>query len=293
MALRKLGDSAYLYPGSPSTLIKVLEEGALLIDPGHGSGRHKDLKREARKLGVEINAQLATHGHADHVAVATKIDAPLFIHRFEFSVSESPLNRELLTFGSKAPRGFLVFQFPGEVKVHAVFEWDDELFGVKAVRLNGHSPGMTGFLDEENSLIYAGDAFFGEKVITSVGLPYLVDQDLFKASITELKNYAEKGYTLIPSHGRPVEGEDALELLDFNLARVVEAENLILDILSEGPLSLDGLAFRIMKHYGAEVTPQKLALNLVPVRAFIAKLYNEGKVSAVVDNGLKWRAEKS
>ncbi|NJE01411.1 MBL fold metallo-hydrolase [Thermococcus sp. JdF3] len=292
MALRKLGDSVYLYPGSPSTLVRVSDGKAVLVDPGHGSGRHKDLKREVRKLGLEMKAQLATHGHADHVSVAPRIDAPLFMHRFEFSIAESPLNRELLTFGSKAPGGFLVFQFPEEVKVHAVFEWGDELFGLKAIKLNGHSPGMTGFLDKENGLIYAGDAFFGARVIEAVGLPYLVDPDLFKASIAELKNYAENGFLLVPSHGRPVEGEEALELLDFNLSRVEETESLILDILREGPMGIDGIAFRIMRYYGVEVTPQKLALNLVPARAFIAKLYNEGKVDAVVDNGLKWRVEK-
>ncbi|NJE42048.1 MBL fold metallo-hydrolase [Thermococcus sp. GR6] len=291
MGLRKFGDSAYLYPGSPSTLIRISDGMAVLIDPGHGSGRHKDLKIAAKKLGLEIKAQLATHGHADHVSVAPGIDAPLFMHRFEFSIAESPLNRELLTFGSKAPKGFLVFQFPEEVKVHAVFEWGDELFGVKAIRLNGHSPGMTGFLDEENGLIYAGDAFFGERVIEAVGLPYLVEPELFKASIMQLQNYAEKGYTLIPSHGKAVSSKEALEILDFNLKRVEEAEELILGLLRT-PRSLDELAFMIMRHYGIEITPQKLALNLVPLRAFVAKLYNEGVIEAIVDNGLKWKVRK-
>lgn len=122
MALRKLGDSAYLYPGSPSALIRLLWDTAVIVDPGHGGGRHKDLRRELRKLGVGLKAQLATHGHADHVAVVGKLDAPLFVHRFEFSIAESPLNREILTFGSRAPEGFLAYS-AGEVKVHAVFEW--------------------------------------------------------------------------------------------------------------------------------------------------------------------------
>ncbi|AFL96133.1 hypothetical protein CL1_1938 [Thermococcus cleftensis] len=291
MALRKLRDSVYLYPGSPSTLVKVFEDSAVLIDPGHGSGRHKDLKREIKKLGLGLKAQLATHGHADHVAVAPRLDAPLFTHRFEFSIAESPLNREILTFGSRAPEGFLAYQFPGEVKVHAVFEWGDELFDLRAVKLNGHSPGMTGFLDEENGVLYAGDAFFGERVLEAVGLPYLVDPDLFKTSIKELQNYAEKGFLLVPSHGRAVESEGALELLDFNLRRVEETENLILEFLRK-PMSLDELAFRIMGYYNVKVTPQKLALNLVPLRAFIAKLYNEGNVGARVERGLRWvRAE--
>ena len=90
MGPRKLGDSAFLYSGSPSTLIRLFEDEAVFIDPGHGSGRHKDLRREVRKPGREIKAQLATHGHADHIAVTPKISAPLFMRRFEFSIAESP-----------------------------------------------------------------------------------------------------------------------------------------------------------------------------------------------------------
>lgn len=291
MGLRKLDENLYLYPGSPGTLIKTTLEGAVLIDPGHGRGRHKDLKREVRKLGQEIKAQLATHSHADHISTAPKIDAPLFTHRFEFSIAESPLNREMLTFGSKAPEGFLVSQFPDEVRVHAVFEWGDELFGFKAIKLNGHSPGMTGFVAEDSAVVYAGDAFFGERLINAVGIPYLIDPELFKASIKELQNYAENGFLLVPSHGKAVKGEEALALLELNASRVGEVERLILDLL-EKPLRMDELAFRIMKYYGVEITPQNLALNMVPVRAFIATLYNRGEVEAVVDDGLKWRVKK-
>ncbi|ASJ11208.1 Zn-dependent hydrolase [Thermococcus sp. P6] len=291
MGLRKLGDSAYLYPGSPSTFVRVFEGRAVIVDPGHGSGRHRDLKREVKKLGVGIELQLATHGHADHVAVAPRLEAPLLLHRFEFSIAESPLNRELLTFGSKAPEGFLVFQFQDEVKVHGIFEWGDEINGLKALRLDGHSPGMTGFLDGENGVIYAGDAFFGERVIESVGVPYLVEPGLFKASIEKLRNYAEKGFLLVPSHGKPVKGEEAVELLDLNARRIGEVERLIPELLRK-PMSLDELAFRIMQSYDVKPTPQKLALNLVPLRAFVATLYNEGKIEAFVDRGLKWRTSE-
>ena len=286
MALRKLGDSAYLYPGSPSTLVRVVEGKAVLVDPGHGSGRHKDLRRELRKLNLVIKAQLATHGHADHVAVAGRIDAPLFVHRFEFSIAESPLAREVLTFGSRAPRGFLPFS-AGEVKVHAVFEWGDELFGLKALKLNGHSPGMTGFLDEENGILYAGDSFFGEKLIGAVGVPYLVDWALFRESLETLLGLAGRGYLLIPSHGRPVKGDGAVETLEFNLNRLEEVEKLALEFLRK-PATVEELALGIMSHYRVDVTPQKLALNLVPTRALVAELYNRGEIGAVVDKGLKW-----
>lgn len=288
MALRRLGEDLYLYPGSPSTMIKLFEGKAFLIDPGNGSKRHKDLRREVKKLGVEIEFLLATHGHADHISVVPKIEKPLFVHRFEFSVVESPLNRELLTFGSKAPRGFLVYQFEKEVKAHAIFEWDEELFGLKTIQLNGHSPGMTGFLDENNNVLYAGDSFFGERLIETIGVPYLVDVQLFKNSIMRLKNYANEGFLVIPSHGRIVRGEEALETLDFNLKRINETEKKILEFLKE-PLSISELSYKLAKEFGARITPQTLALNQVPIRAFIAELYNGGKIEAIVEKDLKWR----
>jgi len=286
MALRKLGDSAYLYPGSPSTLIRVHEGKVVVVDPGHGKGRHKDLKREIKKLNASLEFQLVTHGHADHIAVSPKLGVPLFLHRYEFSIAESPLNREILTFGSKAPRGFLAYS-TGEVEVHAVFEWNDELFGMKAIKLNGHSPGMTGFLDEENGLVYSGDAFFGGRLLSAVGIPYFVDAELFKESLGKLRSLAEKGYTLIPSHGPAVSGEDAVELVEFNLRRVEDVEKTVLELLSK-PMNYGELAFRLMKHYGVEITPKGLALNLVPVRAIVSELYNKGLIEGVVENDLKW-----
>jgi hypothetical protein len=53
-------------------------------------------------------------------------------------------------------------------------------------------------------------------------------------------------------------------------------------------MTVEELALRVMNHYRVEVTPQKLALNLVPVRALIAELYNNGLVEATVKGGLKW-----
>ncbi|USS39829.1 MBL fold metallo-hydrolase [Thermococcus aggregans] len=290
MALEKLGENLYLYPGSPSTMIKAGED-VVVVDPGNGSKRHKDLRRELRKINLEIDYMLSTHGHADHIAIAPKLGKPLFIHRYEFSIAESPINRELLTFGSKAPKGFLVYQFSDEIKVHGIFEWGDELFGLKTVELSGHSPGMTGFLDEENGVLYAGDSFFGERVIQSVGLPYLVEPEVFKESIRKLMSYAEEGILLIPSHGRAVKGEEALKLLEFNLQRVEEGERKILELLKE-PRSISELSYALAKEFGAKITPQALALNQVPIRAIIAGLYNRELIEAVVEKDLKWKAKE-
>lgn len=289
--MKEIGKGLYLYPGSPSTMVKVFEGGAVVVDPGNGRKRHKELRRELRKLGLQVSYLLATHGHADHIASAVNIDKPLFIHRFEFSIAENPLNRELLTFGSKAPEGFLVYQFPGEVKVHAVFEWGDRLFDLEALKLNGHSPGMTGFMDEENVVIYAGDSFFGERLLGNIGVPYLVEPNFFMESLEKLKGYAEEGFLLIPSHGPMVREGEALELIDANAKAVETTRSMILSLL-EKPMSVDELSYHIAREFGVPPNPKTLALNQVPLRALIAALYNEGRIEAIVEKGLKWRVKR-
>ncbi|WP_048148325.1 MBL fold metallo-hydrolase [Palaeococcus ferrophilus] len=289
--MKEIGEDLYLYPGSPSTMVKLFEGRAVLVDPGNGKKRHKELRRELRKLGLEASHLLATHGHADHVAVVPKLEKPLLIHRFEFSIAESPLNRELLTFGSKAPEGFLVYQFPGEVKVHGIFEWGDELFGLRALKLDGHSPGMTGFMDEDNAVIYAGDSFFGERLLKGIGVPYLVEPALFMESLERLRGYAEEGFLLIPSHGPMVKGEDAIGLIETNRKAVENVRALILRLL-ERPMSVDELSYSMALEFGAPLTPKALALNQVPIKAILATLYNERRIEAVVEGGIKWRLRR-
>jgi len=289
MGLKKMDDDFYLYPGSPSTGFKVLDRGVVLIDPGHGSGRHKDLLREARKLGKPVLAQVATHGHADHIAVSLRIGAPLHTHRFEFSIAESPLAREVMTFGSKAPEGFLAYSFPQELRVQGVFDWGERIFDLEAVGLPGHSPGMTGFLSR--NVLYAGDSFFGEKLLEAVGLPYLIDVGAFLGALDSLEELASSGVILVPSHGPVVSGGEALNLVGINRERILRAIELTLELLKR-PLSTDELALGLMEAFGVEPSPKKLALNLVPVRAIIARLYNDGEIEAIAEKGLKWKVKK-
>lgn len=65
--------------------------------------------------------------------VCLKIDVFFFIYCFEFLIVESFFNREILIFGLKVLEGFLVYVFLEEVKVYGVFEWGDEIVGLKVV----------------------------------------------------------------------------------------------------------------------------------------------------------------
>lgn len=179
MGVRKFGDSVYFYLGSFLIFIWIYEGNVVFVDFGYGSGRYKDLRREVGKFGFEVNFQFVIYGYVDYVLVCLKIDVFFFIYCFEFLVVESFFNREILIFGLKVLEGFLVYVFLEEVKVYGVFEWGDEIVGLKVVQFNGYFFGMMGFLDEENGLIYVGDFFFGERFFQLVGLLYFVDVGFF------------------------------------------------------------------------------------------------------------------
>ncbi len=284
--MRKLDEGIFLYPGSPSTLIILENDGVILIDPGRGKERHKDLMRESRRMGVGIKAQLLTHAHSDHIEACRKINAPVYAHRFEFSIAESPILRELATFGSRVSGDEFKQYLTGELKVHAVFEWGDEPLGVKTIRLSGHSPGMTGFL--KGNVLYAGDSIFGDRLIKAVGIPYFTDYDEFLKSLEKVRDFAEKGYTIVPSHGPVVKGEKAIELTDFNIKRAREVESLVLESIAT-PKSVDEITLEVMEHYGVAATLSSITLNMIPVRAILNSLCRRGLAKAIVKKGLMFR----
>lgn len=283
MGLKKINDNLYLLPGSPSTLIAKLDE-TIIIDPGKGKDRHKDIRREMRKLSLESKISLATHTHADHIEAVPKLNVTLYVHESEFSSAKYKMVREIITVGSKLFNSFLrEADRLNNIENVKTFSWDEEIFGIKTIQLDGHSPGMTGFVI--NNTLYAGDSFFGENLLSKVGMPYFIDYDLFMNSLNKLLDFAEKGYTLIPSHGPIVSGESAVELIKKNIEITEKLENLILELLSTKRYE-DSLLKELMKKMNTITSTFTLYLNRVPLRAILTKLVNENKVEIVEDNGI-------
>lgn len=284
MGLKEIDENTYILPGSPSTLITKTIDKVIVVDPGKGKERHKDIIRETKKLSINPNVVLATHSHSDHIEVVPKLRLPLYIHEYEFSSAKNKLVRDIITIGSRMFKGYIKeADRLGEIENVKVFRWNENLFGIKTIKLNGHSPGMTGF--SVGNIVYAGDSFFGEKLLDKVGTPYFVDYDLFIESLKTLSKFAEKGYTLIPSHGSIVSGNKALEIIEKNIYHAERTLELVMDILSNSK-SEDCILKELMKKLDIKITPYSLYLNKISLKAILAKLFNEDKITVTIENDI-------
>ena len=295
MKPRKIGGGLLLIPGSPSTLIKPLGGNAVVVDPGYGENRCYVIRNALKQLGLDVEAVILTHGHPDHLAEAGCLDAPIYAHRFELSIVENGLLRETVVYGARLPR--TVYSIRAEdLRVSETFEWGEKLYGFETLALPGHSPGHTGLLDREARTIYVGDAFFGDRLMDRVGIPFAPSHEEFLESIEKLRPFVGQGYKFVLSHGPIVDGRRALRLLDHTAGKVREAEKLVVELLGGKPLSLPRLSFEVTRRLSSAEAPgpELLLLNEVTLKSIVSKLVNEGLAEPVVVEGeLRWKLSKT
>jgi glyoxylase-like metal-dependent hydrolase (beta-lactamase superfamily II) len=91
--------------------------------------------------------------------------------------------------------------------------------------LKGHSHGMIGM--RKGEFIFASDSFFSKEIVDKHIVPYFHNFDDFVFNLEELKNL---DYDLIlPSHGTLYTKEEAIDTINYNLARVKEIESTIIE----------------------------------------------------------------
>ncbi len=296
MELRRLGETTYLLPGSPATLLRFVEETGRVsvVDPGAEPKRAQAIEKAVEELGAKPGPILLTHGHSDHVVAAKHLGwRPVYAPRYCIAFVESFWARRLLAYGGRVSTRHIVYE-PAEVHVDYWVADGNPVPGFRAVALPGHTPGHTGYIVEEEKIVYVGDAVFGEKVLERFGIPFAYDLKEYARTIQEkLLPLADEGYKIVPSHGPVVEGGRARRLLEANLNRVQEVKEQLLNILKEQPLTLDQLTYRLtVELAAAEPGPRELLLNRVPVLSMLAWLEEEDKVVASVsEQGLVWRVK--
>ncbi|MCU7787142.1 MBL fold metallo-hydrolase [Pyrobaculum sp. 3827-6] len=257
-----------LLRGSPNTLIV----GEYVVDPGQPRERAAEiLSAVGRTPRI-----LLTHFHADHLTAVpegAEVYAPWGEELFVASVKA----RLFFTHGVYTEGAV----YKGEdIKVSAVVKPGDRVGPFEVVPLPGHTFGHVGYYID--GLLYAGDAVFGEKVLEKYGVPYLMDVDLFIASLDKIREIDPE--TLVMGHG-PVLGSRKRigELLDINKSAAERAVRLVESAL---PGDLTTLAVKVLKETGGERGWENVLLTMTTVRAVLSKLSREGLV--YIDEEGKW-----
>jgi len=285
-----VGD-AVLVRGSPSSLLVETGEGLIIVDPGHGGGKVKSLKKAL--AGREALA-VVTHYHSDHFEVLSRGKLPVArvaAPRLDAPGVEHPEYRLGMTFGYPLDPGdpFLVFPAP-PVRVDMVFEPGSRIWGLETVPLPGHTPGQAGIVTP-GGVLYAGDALFGDKVLERYALPYHRDTCRALETLEALDPYRYEA--IVPGHGPVVSGDAARGLVDKNIASLKLALDRVVEALSE-PASLEALARRLLGDAPPAGSVGLYMLLEQSLRGMLLCLARRGLVEAVLEGGfVVWRRARA
>ena len=174
-------------------VILIEGEQRVLFDSAHVGRRTYLLAQlEARALSPEdIDVQVLSHAHWDHVQNCDLFEAPLLVHRDELRYAHLPHRNDWAT-----PR------WTGAVldtmKSLEVGEGHEIMPGCRVIDLPGHSPGSIGLeVETESGLcILTGDAIHNARVAQRGQSP-LVFWDAGQADVS-IKRVVESGALILP-----------------------------------------------------------------------------------------------
>ncbi|BCS93034.1 MBL fold metallo-hydrolase [Metallosphaera javensis (ex Sakai et al. 2022)] len=259
----KLDKNVEVHPGSPNTLVY---EGRIVIDQG---GKNSS-------LNLEAEVQLATHGHMDHIA-------GLLGGKIKFLPPEdmwalSLLGRRAMTYGFSS-RSSSVFSYD-LVKEPITDSISTSLPSeIQPVKLPGHTPGHTGYIVGDT--LYAGDAFFGSKVLEGFVFPFYVDFWSAMESLNLVKELLRSLDNVVISHGPVYEKKKMEELLEFNVRYGEKLVGWVKEAISQGGTA-EEVVVRVMERTGRgnELKPVNIILNSVTAKSILSQIAREIRVES-------------
>ena len=231
MNIIKLTRDVEVIPGSPNTLIY---DGRIIIDQG---GRNASLQ-----LNGEV--QLATHGHSDHIAGLTRNAKVKYLPPEDYW-SLTLMGRRAMTYGFSS-RDSPLFTFD-LIKGDLELNFSDP--EVEAIKLPGHTPGHVAYLI--GAVLYAGDSFFGQRVIEGFGVPFYTDFWTAMESLKKLRELVGGAEKVVISHGPTY--------LDSRKAK---------ELIRGRELTAEEVAYQVSMNK----EPANIYLNSIPIKSILVQV---------------------
>ncbi len=289
-AVKKLGKKTMYIRGSPSTLI-YLDEKVYVVDPGLGSKRAKKIRSIIRKLNKNYVICILTHYHADHIAISEKIKPrEIWVSEKDAPYVEDSVLRNYMTYGyAFKSADYLLYNAP-DIRVDCKLKVPYRINGLDIIPLPGHTLGHVGVLTDD-SVAYLADSFFGERVLSNVGIPYYFNPFLALQTLDYIEeNIAVDYETIIISHGPVLSKDECKEVISKNRERIVKIVNMVLEELSKSPKNTMELALKILNRLSVEANHTLLMLSNVFLKSLLSKLEEQGEVKLLAtERGLVWK----
>lgn len=211
----------------------------VLVDTGLENSADYIIECAEEKFGKESRPEaiILTHGHFDHVGsvitLAEYYDVPVYIHELELpyitgkkdypladpTVDEGLVAKISRTFPhTSIDLGKHALSLPKDNSIPGLIDW-------KYIHTPGHSEGHISLFNEKDKILIVGDAFatLKQESIISVltqseqidGPPKYLTTDWKKAEESVKLLSDLKPSLVIPSHGKPMEGNVLKKHLEF------------------------------------------------------------------------------
>lgn len=246
-----------------------------------------DIKYFADK---SIETVYISHGHADHFRQASylrKRGAKVFASKKEAIFIEDPsINVRAMFSWAALPPEMVTRFFRGESCIVDEYTENDHNSPIKTISLPGHSVGHVGFL-LPNNVMYSGDAIWQKKMWGPTPLPYMIDIEQIRKSLYKLKNIEYD--ILVPAHGKPLNRDESIEHIDYELERLEEIDQIILDLL-KNPIRTEDLAKKLSYKLNLLDRLNQYWLTLVVLKSFLCGLYERNLIEcSYEDYQAKWK----
>ncbi|MDY1592002.1 MAG: MBL fold metallo-hydrolase [Methanofastidiosum sp.] len=281
---------------SMDTNIGVIESGnsCILIDGGASKEDGEHILSLLHEENIVPKAAIITHGHWDHFYGILKIkeefpEIKIYSSSLEKAFIENPYLEFYSYFSSTSP--LKVPDIPLDSKGIKVDETIDrgtvEINGevLEIIPLSGHSPLGIGILYK--GVLFSGDCLYSIPSLSAYKMPFYTD---IQAQFEDLKILSsfEIEYGL-PAHGLPIRGANEFKnALIENRKKLEALEEMILEIISEEK-SEDIIKSEISARLSINYDFTKYIYVTITTKAFLHYLYNTGKATFVIEDGiLEW-----
>lgn len=280
-------NSYYIQSPAKIGLVKLNEEEVCLID----SGNDKDAGRKVRKIldanGWKLKAIYNTHSNADHIGgnkyLQGQTGCKVYAPGIECDFTKHPILEPSFLYGGY-PCKDLRHKFLLAQESCAEELTEEKLpEGFEMIRLPGHFFDMVGFRTPED-VIYLADCLSSRETLDKYQIGFIYDIGAYLDTLEMVKTL--KARMFVPAHAEA--GEDVSGLAQYNIDRVLETGEKILDICRE-PLCFERILQQMFTDYELKMNFEQYVLIGSTVRSYLSWLKDEGRVSAAFeDNMLLW-----
>lgn len=284
------GNTYYITGRTNLGLYKLNETDVVLIDvpmKKEGPAIETLLRRNGFKLKYIIN----THSHPDHSGANEYL-----ICATGCTVITSRIERAFLR-NNKLDIGFLSGGYPLDEydtplmhvnEQHNILSLRHLPDGIRSFKLPGHHYDMRGFKTDDG-VYFVADSICTKSLLDKEHIMLIYDVAGYKKSLNFLTTLT--GKIIVPSHA-PV-ADDLSLLAAYNLEKIEEIENVLLDIL-ESPKTYDDIYKAIFDYYNLKITYNKYLLITSTIRSYISYLKHLGKISCYFfDNKLYFKTQEN